>query len=555
MSHRIWLFLTGLLAVLLLTACSTTNAPSGSDVQITLQAQFEKRLLGPSGFGATVTRPARYCWAELRDVSSGALLASDYLGSGGTGTVLVPRGLSIYVQVFAQYQVPSADPNGFFMRGSVKDSPLQSSFPTADAFAAVPVWSVTSDVVQANQDGTLRVTALTSNRIAGAFNIADQAVSFAAAVRDMDGSSTLRLPDLHTFWTTSTNPGDQTRTYPALTKGPGNTILVSRNGGRALFSHGVYGLAGGANTETDEWDDGVLQETFARLLFADGSYKADGSSPLSLLRRDNDNTWVDRTVQSESTAAFVAGFSDFLSAAIRNDSRILDSYVGSTGTPLVDVFDLADHTFVPVVDKGPFTRGSVAVSLWGLWKQALGGAPAGLNTLWAAVRSSTALADGTGEYEQATLGCFPSYLLGIQSRVTPTTWTSALNELALESIPAPAPAYFAGTALWQTRPVGFSEAGSLQTYASSFYYDRNQSQAYRFTHPGGARTISMTPTSGQDFYLELIGPGGLVDWSYAAPGSTRILTEPALPAGVYVARVRAGATTATGMNTYTISVN
>jgi hypothetical protein len=554
MSHRFWQFLTGLVAMVLLTGCHTTDTLSGSDVRLTLQAQFEKKPLSVAGFGSTQIRPARYCWAEVRDVSSGALLASGYLGSDGTGTAVVPRGLSVYVQVFAQYQVPSADPNDFFLRGSVKNSPLQSSFANASAFAAVPVWSVTSAALLADRDGTLAVTALTSNRIAGAFNIADQAVSFGAAVRDMDGSSTLRLPNLHTFWTTSANPLDQTRTYPALTTAPGNTILVS-DSGRALFSHGVYGWAGGANTETDEWDDGVLQETFARLLFADGSYKADGSSALSLLRRDNDNAWVDRTVQSESTAAFVAGYSDFLSAAIRNDSRILDSFVDGAGLPQVEAFDLTDHGFVPMATKGEFTRGSIAVSLWGLWKNALGGTPAGLNTLWAAVRSSTALADGTGEFEQATLGCFPSYLLGVQSRVTAGTWTAALNELALESVPAPSAGYFSGTALWETRPVGFSEADSLQTYTSSFYYDRNQSQAWRFTHSGGARTITMTPTSGQDFYLELIGPGGLVNWSTNNPGSTRVITEPNLPAGVYVARVRAGATTATGMNTYTISVN
>ncbi len=556
MFRRILQFLAGPLALVLLSACHTGDTLSSSEVRLTLQAQYEKKPLTRTGFGATQVRPARYCWAEVRDVSSGALLASGYLGSDGTGTAIVPRGLSVYVQVFAQYQVPSADPNSFFLRGSVKDSPLQPGFANASAFAAVPVWNVTSAALLADRDGTLAVTALTSNRIAGAFNIADQAVSFAAAVRDMDGSGSLRLPNLHTFWSTSPNPLDQTRSYPALTAGPGNTILVS-DSNRALFSHAVYGLAGGANTETDEWDDGVLQETFARLLFADGSYKPDGSSALSLLRRDNDNAWVDRTVQSESTAAFVAGFSDFLSAAIRNDSQLLDSFVDGAGVAQVEAFDLMDHAFVPSTSKGEFSRGSIAVSLWGIWKQALGGTPVGLGTLWAAVRSSTALADGTGEYEQGTLGCFPSYLLGVQSRVSSGTWATALNELALEAVPAPSSSYFSGTALWQTRPVGFSEPGSLQTYASSFYYDRNQSQAWRFTHAGGARSLTMTPTSGQDFYLELIGPGGLVAGNTGSnlTGQARTLSLSSLPAGNYVARVRAGITTSTGMNTYIISVN
>ena len=562
MRPRTWRFLLGLLLLLPFAACgggSDSGGFSSSNAQIAIQAQFEKRALTASGFGATTLRPARYCWAEVRDASSGSLLASGYLGSDGTGLTTVPRGLQVYVQVFAQYQVPSADPNSFFLRGSVKNAPEPSGAVSLAAFSAIPTWSVTSSTFLADRDGTLSVTALASNRIAGAFNIADQAVAFGAAVRDMDGSTTLRLPNLHTFWTTSASAADQQRTYPAVLAGPGATILTS-DSGRALFGHQVYGLGGGApNTETDEWDDGVLQETFARLLFADYSYKPDGSSILSLLRRDNDNVWVDRTVQSESTAAFAAGFSDFLSAAVRNDSRILDSYVDGSGVARVDVFDLTDHTYVPAAAKGEFARGSIAVSLWGIWKNVLGGGSAGLNTLWAAVRSTTPYANGTGEYEQATLGCYPTYLQGVITRVSIPTWTAALGELALEAVPNPDATYFAGTALWETRSLPFAVPGSLQTYAASanLYYDRNQSQAWRFVHPGGARTLTMTPTSGQDFYLELIGPGGWVDGSTssALTGQTRILTFSSLPAGTYVARVRAGATTATGLNTYTISVN
>lgn len=559
MSIRTWRFVVPLLALVGLTACGGGSSTT-SDAQITIQAQFEKRPLTPTGFGATITLPARYCYAEVCDAATGAVLASDYLGSGGTGTTYVARGSQVYVNVYARYQVPSADPNSFFMRGSVKNAPLYVTQPTigSGAFGNIPDWYVTSNTFTANQDGTLTVTALASNRIAGAFNIADQAVTFAATVRDMDGTSTLRLPNLHTFWTTSTNAVDQDRTYPEVTWASSNAILTSS--GRALFSHQVYGLGTGApNTETDEWDDGVLQETFARLLFADYSYKPDGSSALSLLRRDNDNAYVSRYSPSESTAAFVAGFSDFLTGAARNDSRILDSYVDGSGIARVDAFDLSSHAMVSAANKGEFTRGSIAVSLWGMWKNDLGGGQAGLHTLWQAVTSGTAYADGTGEYEQATLGCYPSFLLGVANRVTSGTWNAVLGELALESVPDPSPTYFNTNALWLTVGVPYSASGSLQTYDPSLgrYYDWNQSQAYRFTHLGGARTLTLTPTGGQDFFVELLGPGGL--WASntdaTLAGQTRTLSLSNLPAGVYAVRVRAGYTTATGTYSYTISIN
>ena len=561
MRLRTWRFLTALLALTLLAACGGSGSSSApADAQITLKAQFQKQILTPTGLNGTASLPARYCYAEVCDASSGTVLASGYLGSDGTGTASVPRGLTVYANVYAEYQVPSADPTSFFMRGSVKNAPLPTTPIDAATFTAIPDWYVTSDTILANQDGTLTVTALASNRIAGAFNIADQAVTFAAAVRDMDGTGTLRLPSLHTFWTTSTNPADQARTYPAITPGPNNTILVGSSG-RAIFSHQVYGLdTGAANTETDEWDDGVLQETFAHLLFADYSYKPDGSSALSLFRRDNDNVYVSRYRPSESTVAFVDGFCDFLAGAVRNQSQLLDSYVDGSGVPQVEDFDLSSHAMVPSADKGEFTRGSIAVSLWGIWQNALGASQAGLQTLWQAAASNAAYPDGTGEYEQATLGCYPSYLLGVQSRVTATTWNAALNELSLEAIPAPTAAYFAGTALWQTVPVPFSGSGTLQTYDASQnrYYDQDQSQAFRFTQSvSGPRTITLTPAGGQDFYLELLGPGGWVDGSTssALTGQTRTLTFPSLPPGVYAARVRAGATTATGTYGYTISLN
>ncbi len=558
MSVPSWRPLSAALALLALTACGgSSSSDGGGSVRITVQAQFQKQLLTSAGFSGTATLPARYCYAELRDANSGGVYDGGYLDGTGAGAYTVPQGAQVYAVVYAEYQVPASDPSTFFMRGSVMNAAQPVGYVSASTFAAIPDWSVSSDTVQADQSGTLAVTALASNRIAGAFNIADQAVTFATAVKAMDPTGTLRLPNLHTFWTTSINPSDQARTYPEATQSSAGTLLTSGSG-RALFSHQVYGLGtGAANTETDEWDDGVLQETFAHLLFADYSYRPDGSSPLSLLRRDNDNVYVSRYRPSESTVAFVDGFCDFLAGAARNQSQLLDSYIDGSGALQVDAFDLSSHAMVPTAQKGEFTRGSIAVSLWGIWKDALGGGQAGLQTLWAAVTSSYAYTDGTGEYEQATLGCYPSYLLGVQSRVNASTWNTVLGELALESVPAPTSGYFAGTALWITVGVPFSGSGTLQTYDASQarYYDQNQSQAYRFTHGGGARTITLTPTGGQDFYLELLGPGGWVAGSYSNPGGTRTLNLSNLPAGVYAVRVRAGATTATGTYGYTVSIN
>ncbi|HEX9080871.1 MAG TPA: hypothetical protein VF768_01265 [Holophagaceae bacterium] len=561
MSIPSWRMLLAASALFALTACGGGSSASSGDVQITLQAQFQKQLLTPSGFSGTSILPARYCYAEVVDAGSGSVLASGYLGSSGTGTVNLPQGSQIYVQVYAEYQVPSADPANPFMQGRVLNAPMfTTSTISSQAFQAYPTWSVRSDTLVADQDGTLTITAQTGNRIAGAFNIADQAVTFASTVRDLDGTGTLRLPDLDTFWTTSTRAADQTRTYPAVTLASSTTLLQSAQG-RAIFTHQVEGLASGApNTETDEWDDGVLQETFAHLLFADDTYKPDGSSALSLLRRDNDNVYVSRYRPSESTVAFVDGFCDFLAGAALRQSPLLDSYVDASGVQQVDDFDLASHAMVPAAAKGEFTRGSIAVSLWGIWQNALGGSFSGLQTLWSAVRSGVALPDGTGEYEGATLGCYPSYLLGVQSRAG-SAWPAVLNELSLESIPAPTPAYFSSNALWLTVGVPFSGTGALQTYDASQarYYDQNQSQAYRFTQlASGTRTLTLTPgLGGQDFYVELLGPGGWIagNTTSTLTGQVRTLTVPNLPPGVYAVRVRAGVTSATGTYSYTLSLN
>ena len=551
LNWRTWLFA---LPLALLVGCTSVDGGSNNPVRVTIQGQFEKQTLAPTGFGPTTTLPIRHSYAEVRQVNGNTLLASGYLGTDGTAYVDVSPGTQLYATIYAEYEVPGGSAaNDFFMRGGVINQP----FDTTAVFTVNDEWSVVSSNATANSSGTLTVTATAASRIAGAFNINDQMLTQGLALKGLEPS--LRLPNLFTYWSTNTDPRRQQRNYPQVLKN--GSLVVKSAAGRAIFTQSLNGLqGGGAFSETDEWDDGVIQEVSAHLLFADYSLRSDGSSTLSLLRRDNDNTYVSRYFQSESTVGFVGGFCDFLAGALRNNPVLLDSYVNSSGTLQVETFDLTRHDQVASAQRSEFTRGSVATSLWGIWKNSLAGDTPSLTTLWQAVRSNTSIADGTGEFNNATLACYPSYLLGVKSRVSGAAWTAAVSQLALEAILEPTPAYFAGNALWLT-PVGgvpFTVTGSLQTYApsSGIYYDRNQSQAYRFTQSfAGSRTITMTLTSGQDFWVEVIGPGGVWAESIGGAGGTRSFNSGSLPIGVYAVRVRAGSTTATGTFGYTLSVN
>jgi hypothetical protein len=537
------------------------GGPAPGTSRVTLQAQFEKRTLTPSGFlSGTTLKPARYAYVEFFQASNNQRLDGAYADDQGRVVADVANGTRLYVRVSAAYEIPSTSGGGFFQRGSVINLPAPPSSLSGDQqvsyFSGSQDWSVSSDPITVNSPGTLTVTANTSNRIAGAFNIADQMVALGLKVRDLEPA--LRLPNLHCYWTTSTNPSNQDRYYPRVLTYSNGSVARLQQTNRAIFTSAAYGLEnGGAFTESDEWDDGALVETFAHLLFADYSLKEDGSSFLSLLRRDNDDVFASRYRQSESTLAFQTGFADFLAGAALNNPQLLDSYRDGNGAFQVDTFDLSRHDQVPTGERSEFTRGSVAVSLWGTWKNALGGGTPGLSTLWNAVRSSTALADGTGEFNGATLGCYPSYLLGVKSRAA-NSWTLIVAELSKESIPEPTPGYFAGTALWQTPPsVPFTVNGTVQTYAASQnrYYDRNQSQAWRFSQTfTGSRTVTVNPTGGQDLWVELIGPGGVWGGSTSGTPPSRTFTVTGLTPGVYAVRVRAGNTTATTAAGYSLTV-
>lgn len=552
---------SALLALGLVGCNGSTYDGGGGDVTVTLQGQFEKPLLTPTGFSGTATLPARFSYVELRDVATDSVLASGYLDGNGQGATTLPAGTQAYAVLYAMYEVPLVPAgSGFFMRGSVVNAPPPAPGLTGDQqvayFNGTQDWFVTSANTTITGPGTLTVKALASNHIAGAFNIADQAVTFAQGLQRL--SPSLTLPNLHTYWTNSASSADQTRSYPRALQYTNGSLAITQSN-RALFTHAVYGdVSGSANTESDAFDDAVLEETFAHLLFADYSYHADGSSALSLLRRDNDPSYVSRFANSEPSIAFVDGSCDFLAGALRNQAALLDSYVDGGGVARVDDFDLG----VPL-SGSEFVRGSVATSLWSIWQGPLGGGQSGLQTLWDLLNASHPALDGVGDYNGAPLGCYPTYLVGLRNAVTLSTWTSIQGTFAASGIADPSTVYFSGSTLWSNQlTLPFTATGSLAFFGPGSYrfYDQTQAQAYRFVQgSAGTRTLTLTPDPGVDFELDLIGPGGLVAASYASPfGGTRTLSVP-LNAGSYVARVRVNPDSAeaytAGSYGYSLTVN
>jgi hypothetical protein len=325
---------------------------------------------------------------------------------------------------------------------------------------------------------------------------------------------------------------------------------------------------GGAWTESDEWDDGTLVETSAHLLFANCSLRADGSSPLSLLRLDNENSYVSRYRPTEPSIAFAGGFCDFLAGAALNSPQLLDSYRDGNGLFTVENFDLSRHDQIATNQRTAFTRGSVATTLWGIWNYPLGGNAAGLQTIWRAARSNVALADGTGELNGSALASYPTFLTGLQA-LAGGSWNAILAQLATEGIPPPDGTRFGGADLWTTVSLPASPpVGSLRCYpnADERYYDYapwaadyTQALGYRFTL-GTSRTVTftMTPLDAQDFELDVLGPQGWVGSSYKAPfGTPRTLSLTNLPPGAYVARVRVNpdAPSTNGTYRFQLSIN
>jgi len=507
-----------------------------SSVSVTVQGQFEKRSLSSSGFSPTlITLPTRYAFTQVVNSNTHQVEAGGVLGADGTLTVRIPRGITFFVALYAAVEVPNnPSDNGFFFYGGVKKALSSSTYTSPETFNQIPTWSTTSADAQANANGTITLRALESTGEAGAFNLADQMTTFALGLRQLEPG--LRPPELYSFW----NPGTSS-TYPSAAHAPnGTTVLTqpSSLGGRAIFQHEArYAAPTAPDRGGDAYNDGVLLETFARMLFADDSLAYSNGSFGNIVRRDNDNGYVGPMDASEPALAFVSGFSTFLSCAFRSDPQFYEVPLGG-GLPVT--FRLDQHTGYTPTGGGEFYAGSVARTLWGIWKNpgAFNGSASGLATLWSATIPTTA--SQTYEYGNTPLACYPTYLLGLKRLAGAPAASALASELALENVgnglDPTSSAYLNSGSLWDTSG-SFPKSASFPTYAAGWSFDRNQAQAYRFVHGGGPKTFTLS-TPGAGLVLELFDGIGLLRLSTASGSGNGVINLPSLPAGTYVVRVR-----------------
>ncbi len=504
--------------------------------------------------GTNTLKPTRYCWAEVYDLTTGSVADSGYLGADGRGTFQAPEGDTLQVRIFARVEVP--DGATFTLRGSVKGAALSGTYASSDAFNSVADASVTSS--SGTGTSLTLVAEPDATQTNQAFNAADQLVALGQGMKTIQPG--LKLPNLHVFFTSSTNVTG----YPVVVRNSGNQVLTQPSG-RAIFALPVAGNgSGAANSNNDLGDDAVLLEAYSHLLFADHSLQETGASALSYLRRDNDDQWVDRPFQSEPTIAFATGFGDFLAAACRSldgapsPHLITDTFVDGTGAAASSTFDLTNHgQFARATNQGEFYRGSVAISLWQTWQVALGGSTSALQTLWAA----TSRATNPNEFLRTPFAAYPNYLLGLKNLLGPASlsWSNTLFQLGQEDVQDPSPAYFLSGALWTTwNSLPQSTSGSFPVYtpASGINFDRNQAAAYTFVHGGGPRTVTLS-TSSPGLVLELFDAQGLYAQTVATSAGNGIVNVANLPSGTYGVRVRVDylRTYANGNAPWTLTVN
>jgi len=543
-----------LAALAALVGCGGGGGNDGpGTVAVTVQGQYEKRVLSSSGFSPAVTTlPIRYGFAQVVNSNTGRVEASGTLGADGSRTFSLPKGITFYVALYATAEVPVTSGTGFYFYGGVKKASPAATYASADAFNQITTWATTSADTSAN--GNLVLRALESTGEAGAFAIADQMATFALGMRNLE--PTLQLPELYAFW----NAGTGT-TYPAAALGPGGTTVLKQNaslGGRAIFQHSVrYAAPNAADRGADAYNDGALLESFARLLFADDSLAYSNGTFGTIVRRDNDNGFVLPSDPSEPAIAFVGGFSSFLSSAFRNDPFSYD-VPSAGGYPTV--FRLDQHSGYTPTGGGEFYPGSVARTLWGIWKNGavFGGSQAGLKTMWSATIPTVATQGY--EYGNTPLACYPTYLTGL-SRLAGAAATAPIqSELFLENVgnglDPTSSSYLNSTTLWRLPAIPFADSGSFPTYAAGWSFDWNQAQAYRFVHGGGPRTLTLT-TPGAGLVLDLFDGIGLLRQTTASSSANGVINLASLPAGTYVVRVRVDpyVVYANGTITYSLAVN
>lgn len=545
MRPRTYQLLGGLMALALSLACgsgSTSSGNSGSlgTVSISVVGQYEKRVLSASGFSPALTIfPARYAYAEVVNRSSGRVEAAGTLGVDGTRTFTVPKGTNLFVALYATAEVPNVSPNsGFYFYGGVKRGQPTSTYANADTFNGVTVWSTTSTDVVANSSGTLNLLALASTGEAGAFSIADQMVTFAFGLRQVE--PTLVLPELYSFW----NPGTVS-TYPTPAFATNRTTVLSQGaslGGRVIFQHEArYAAPTALDWGADAYNDGVLLECFSRMLFDDYSLAFSNGAFSSIVRRDNDNAFVLPNFATESSLAFVSGFTSFLSCAFRNDPFTYE--ISNTGA--IAAFRLDQHGGFTPTGGGEFYPGSVARTLWGIWTNSsiFNRSQNGLKTMWNATIPS--MAPNAYEYGNTPLACYPTYLTGLRRLAGASSAAAFTNELRLELVgngtDPTSPLYLDGPTLWTvvpSLPINASDSFPTNQAALGYYYDQNTAKAYRFVQSfAGPRTITLS-TPGVGLLVELFDTSGPRAWAEASNSSNGVINLAGLSPGTYVVRVR-----------------
>ncbi len=538
----------------ILSGCGGGSNEGPSNVSVSVQGQYEKRVLSASGFSATLsTLPTRYAFAQVINSSSGQVEASGTLDAGGSRTFSVPRGITFYVAIYATAEVPNTSGTGFYFYGNTKKASPSNTYVSTDAFNQVGTWATTSADVSNSNGGNLTLKATEATGEAGAFAIADQMTTFALGMRGLE--PTLPLPELYAFW----NPGTGT-TYPSAARTPGGAVLVQSQamGGRAIFQHSVrYAGPAAADRGADAYNDSVLGDAFAHLLVADDSLAKGGGTFGAIVRRDNDHGFINATDASEPSIAFSSGFSTFLSAAIRQNPYVYDI---PSGGGLPAVFRLDQHVGFAPTGGGEFYAGSVARSLWGIWTNGsvFNGSQAGLKTMWSATIPSVATFGY--EYGNTPLACYPTYLTGLTRLAGSPAFVPIQNELYLENVgnglDPTSNLYLNSTSLWRLPSIPFADAGSFPTYSAGWSFDWNQSQAYRFTHGGGPRTLTLS-TFGAGLVLELFDSQGLLRQTTASSAGNGVINLSSLSVGTYMVRVRVDPYVVypNGTITYNLSVN